>query len=130
LWIIETRIIELSKSIKNNVQHSIRLKQELRKLREEDIMKVKERKKRLEMIKKNNIIEKQEKDQQGIKSIKSLKDLISRKMVEEDIKDLQHKDELACTLLHLTKGNLEAVKKTKFNSTITQELKQQEEVFE
>lgn len=104
------------------VQHNIMLKQELRKLKEEDIMKVKERNKRLDSIKKNSIIDKQLKEAQIVDSIKRVKENIKKMGVEEDLKDLNHKDELAMTFLGVTKGAIDPTKTGKLSAVISQEL--------
>lgn len=48
-------------------RHGVMLKQELRKLREEDMRKIRERQKRLEFKKKMEILEKEKDTEQAIK---------------------------------------------------------------
>ena len=86
------------------VKHNIMLKQELRKLREQDILKVKERNKRLETIKKNLILEKQLLNSRAINDIKLENELLVKKLIDEDIKDLRSKDQLDKTLINLSKS--------------------------
>lgn len=65
-----TRSAKVVEEFHNNKKHELMLKQELRKLREEDMKKVQERQKRLEFKKKNDIMNKEVKDQSLIKEIK------------------------------------------------------------
>lgn len=94
-------------------QHNIMLKQELRKLREQDIQKIKERNKRLEMIKKQEIIEKQLGAKRFLDDLKRETELHKKKIMEEDLKDVKHKDHLASTLLNVTKSPVGPAKRNK-----------------
>lgn len=89
----------------DKVKHHIMLKQELRKLKEQDIMTIKERNKRLDMIKKNQIIEKQLQTNDLIMQSKFEVEMNKKKMIENDIKDLLQKEIMASTFLNFTKGN-------------------------
>uniref|UniRef100_A0A7S3JEH8 Uncharacterized protein n=1 Tax=Euplotes harpa TaxID=151035 RepID=A0A7S3JEH8_9SPIT len=86
------------------VKHEIMLKQEMRKLRELDIMKVQERNRRLDAIKKNSIIEKEQAYSKAISSLKSENEQFTKKIIEDDIKDLKSKDQLDKALISVTKS--------------------------
>ncbi|CAI2364477.1 unnamed protein product [Moneuplotes crassus] len=73
------------------VQHDIMLKQELRKLREQDIQLTIERNKRLVDIKKEEIIEKNLKSSQVIQDVKNASQVIQKKIVENNVKELTRK---------------------------------------
>ena len=60
-------------------QHEIMLRQELRKLREADMAKIKERNKRLEMNRKLKIIEKEKNSQNALEIVKKNDQLVQLK---------------------------------------------------
>ena len=93
------------------------LKHELRKLREQDIQKVQERNKRLSSIKGNSLLEKQESSFNAIKSAKLESDLNSKKIIDNDIKDLRNKDTLDKTLISIKKSIEPSENRNKMLST-------------
>lgn len=101
------------KEHQDTVKHNIMLKQELRKLREKDIMTIKERNKRRDMIKKNKIIEKQLLKKNLVLSSKQELELYKKKIIEDDVKDTIEKNYLASTLLNVTKSTQDPLKRNK-----------------
>lgn len=89
------------------------LKQELRKLREKDIMTIQERNKRLDMIKKTKILEKQSQTKNLINNAKQELEQTKKKNMEEDIKDQMNSIHLKSTFLNVTKSNLDPNKRNK-----------------
>ena len=80
------------------------LKQELSKLREDDIKKVKERNKRLDSIKKVNLLNKHESSSNTIKAAKLENEIMIKKIIDNDVKDLRNKNHLDKALISLTKS--------------------------
>jgi hypothetical protein len=60
-------------------RHGLMLKQELRKLREEDMQKIRERQKRLEFKKKLDILEKEKESENAIRQLKNREQLLVKK---------------------------------------------------
>ena len=70
---------EVVRNHRDDVQHDIKLKQELRRLREEDMQKIKERKKRIESQRKQKIMEKDMLHEEQMLQIKSQDNFVRKK---------------------------------------------------
>lgn len=112
---------------KKKVQHGIMLKQELRKLKEQDILQAKERNKRLHDLKKEQVIEKQIKSMQHIKSEKQMQEIMQKRMVEETVRDLKCKNDIAELFLGMVKGTISPIKKNKLGINVSADLLKKEE---
>jgi len=87
------------------VQHNIMLKQELRKLREQDIQLTIERNKRLGNIKKEEIIQKNLKSIHAIQNTKIANEIMQKKMAEDNVKELKFKNDLSSLFTKMHKSN-------------------------
>jgi hypothetical protein len=70
---------EAVEKFKKDQDHEIKLKQELRKLREEDMQKIKERKKRLEGNRKEKILDKEREHSDAVSMLKTHEQMLMKK---------------------------------------------------
>ena len=104
------------------IEHSIMLKQELRKLKEMDILTVQERNKRLDMMRKSEVLEKQKRSSDVIKNNKEAHEIMKRRMVEEDVRDLIHKNDVANIFMGITHGKISPIKENKLGIIVSKDM--------
>jgi hypothetical protein len=97
---------------RKSVQNGIMLKQEFRKLKEQDVTIIKERNTRLSNGRKNEVIDKQVKIAENIKNTKEMREMMKLRMVEEDVRDMHHRALVSDTFLGIKKGVTSPVRKS------------------
>lgn len=65
------------------------------------------------------------KTSESIKNIRDVQEIMKKRMVEEDVRDMHHKTDVADTFLGITKGLISPVKKNKLGFTISPDMLKQ-----
>ena len=104
------------------VQHGIMLKQELRKLKQLDVEQVKERNRRLNHAKKEEVMQKHSRSTEMIKAMKQMQDVMVKNAIQEDVRDMKHRFDVADTFMGITKGIISPIKKNKIGIKVDPEI--------